>query len=57
MEKIATDIYTFSEFWNGGFTYVDKTDLLYAMVSGEVGKQFFIARTIVEELVEEMPTP
>ena len=44
MERISTDIYTFSEFRNGGFTYVDKTDLLYAMASGEVGKQFFIAR-------------
>ena len=54
MEKIATDIYTFSELRNGGFTYVDKTDLLYAMASGEVGKQFFIVRTIVEELVEEI---
>ena len=44
MEKIATDIYTFSELRNGGFAYVDKTDLLYLMASGEVGKQFFIAR-------------
>ena len=44
MEKIATDIYTFSELRNGGFTYVDKTDALYAMACGEVGKQFFIAR-------------
>jgi len=44
MEKITTDIYTFAELRNGGFTYVDKTDALYAMASGEVGKQFFIAR-------------
>ena len=44
MEKIATDIYTFSELRKGGFTYVDKTDALYAMASGETGKQFFIAR-------------
>ena len=44
MEKIATDIYTFSEFRGKGFTYVDKTEALYAMVSGESGKQFFIAR-------------
>ena len=44
MEKIATDIYTFSELRNGGFTYVDKTDALLRMASGEVGKQFFIAR-------------
>ena len=44
MEKVATDIYTFSELRNLGFTYVDKTEALYAMASGEVGKQFFIAR-------------
>ena len=44
MEKVATDIYTFGELRNGGFTYVDKTDKLYVMASGEVGKQFFIAR-------------
>ena len=44
MEKIATDIYTFSEFRGRGFTYVDKTEALYAMASGESGKQFFIAR-------------
>ena len=44
MEKIATDIYTFSELRKKGFTYVDKTDALYAMASGDVGKQFFIAR-------------
>ena len=44
MEKIATDIYTFSEFREKGFTYVDKTNALYAMVSGDSGKQFFIAR-------------
>jgi len=44
MEKIATDIYTFSELRKNGFTYVDKTDALYRMASGESGKQFFIAR-------------
>ena len=44
MEKVATDIYTFAELRKEGFTYVDKTDTLYAMASGEVGKQFFIAR-------------
>ena len=44
MEKVATDIYMFAELRREGFTYVDKTDVLYAMASGEVGKQFFIAR-------------
>ena len=39
MEKVATDIYTFSELREYGFVYVDKTDLLYAMASGESGKQ------------------
>ncbi len=44
MEKVATDIYTFSRLREDGFTYVDKTDILYYMVSGDVGSQFFIAR-------------
>jgi hypothetical protein len=44
MEKVATDIYTFSRLRDDGFTYVDKTDALYTMASGEVGFQFFIAR-------------
>ena len=44
MEKVATDIYTFSYLRKNGFTYVDKTDALFTMASGEVGKQFFIAR-------------
>ena len=44
MEKIATDIYTFGKLRKNGFTYVDKTDALYAMASGDVGNQFFIAR-------------
>ena len=44
MEKVVTDIFTFSELRGGGFTYVDKTDALYEMASGESGKQFFIAR-------------
>ena len=44
MERAATDIYTFARLREDGFTYVDKTDALYAMASGEVGAQFFIAR-------------
>ena len=44
MEKVATDIYSFSELRKEGFTYVDKTEELNAMASGESGKQFFIAR-------------
>ena len=44
MEKVATDIYTFSELRESGFTYVDKTRELYSMASGEWGAQFFMAR-------------
>ena len=44
MEKVATDIYTFERLRENGFTYVDKTDSLYAMASGDFGVQFFIAR-------------
>ena len=44
MEKVATDIYTFSRLREDGFTYVDKTDALLRMASGDVGAQFFIAR-------------
>ena len=44
MERVATDIFTFARLREEGFTYVDKTDALYAMASGEVGVQFFIAR-------------
>ena len=44
MEKIATDIYSFSELRGEGFTYVDKTEELYTMVLGDSGKQFFMAR-------------
>lgn len=44
MEKAATDIYTFQELREGGFTYVDKTGLLLPLVDFSIGKQFFIAR-------------
>ena len=44
MEKIATDTYSFERLREEGFTYVDKTDELYAMASGESGVQFFMAR-------------
>jgi len=44
MEKVATDIYTFTELRRNGFTYVDKTGILHEMACGENGKQFFIAR-------------
>ena len=50
MEKVATDIYTFSRLREEGFTYVDKTDALYAMASGETGVQFFIDRPAAEAM-------
>ena len=44
MEKLATDIYTFANLVQDGFTYVDKTDRLWPLVDMSIGKQFFIAR-------------
>ena len=44
MEKITTDISTFENLRNGGYTYVDKTDLLWRLVSDTEGRQFFISR-------------
>lgn len=38
MEKIAIDIYTFEKLRKNGFTYVDKTDELYAMASTSIQK-------------------
>ena len=54
MEKIATDIYTFSELRSEGFTYVDKTDALSQKRITLVGISFSSEkRTIVDDLVEE----
>ncbi len=44
MEKPATDIYTFENLRNRGFTYVDKTGILRKLVDESRGSQFFIAR-------------
>ena len=44
MEKAATDIYTFENLRNGGFTYVDKTAILKQLADLSRGTQFFIAR-------------
>ena len=44
MEKIATDIYTFEELRKKGFSYVDKTDIIWPLVNESFGKQFFLAR-------------
>ena len=44
MEKIATDIYSFENLREGGYVYVDKTDLLWRLASDKDGRQFFISR-------------
>ena len=44
MEKPATDIYTFKKLREGGYTYVDKTDVILPLVDNSIGSQFFIAR-------------
>ena len=44
MEKIATDIYSFRELREKGFTYVDKTGMLLPLCDLSIGKQFFLAR-------------
>ena len=44
MGKIATDIYTFENLRKEGFTYVDKTGILWSLVNMSIGKQFFLAR-------------
>ena len=44
MEKITTDISTFENLRKGGYVYVDKTDILWRLVSDIEGRQFFISR-------------
>ena len=44
MEKAATDIYSFRELRENGFTYVDKTAMLLPLCDMSIGKQFFLAR-------------
>ena len=44
MERGTTDVCTFERLREDGFTYVNKTESLYAMSSGDVSAQFFIAR-------------
>ena len=39
MEKIATDIYTFEELRKKGFSYVDKTAIIWPLVNESIGKQ------------------
>ena len=44
MEKAATDIYSFRELRESGFTYVDKTAIVLPLCDMSIGKQFFLSR-------------
>ena len=44
MEKAATDIYSFDNLRNNGYSYVDKTAILKQLADDSRGRQFFIAR-------------
>ena len=44
MEKITTDISSFENLRKGRYVYVDKTDLMWRLVSDHDGRQFFISR-------------
>ena len=44
MEKIATSTYSFEKLRRGGYVYVDKTDLLWRLVSDTEDSQFFMSR-------------
>ena len=44
MEKAATDIYSFRELRENGFTYVDKTAMILPLCDMSIGKQFFLSR-------------
>ena len=43
-ERIATNTYDFEAVRKMGYTYVDKTGLLYPLVDGSMGNQFFLSR-------------
>lgn len=44
LERIATNTYDFENVRTTGLTYVDKTGLLYPLVNGSIGNQFFLSR-------------
>jgi hypothetical protein len=44
MKPIATDTYNFEGLITHGYTYVDKTAVLYPLINHTIGKQFFLAR-------------
>ena len=44
MKPIATDTYNFEGLITRGYTYVDKTEVLYPLVNDSIGSQFFLSR-------------
>ena len=44
LERIATDTYDFEYIRAKGYTYIDKTSILYPLVDDSIGKQFFLSR-------------
>ena len=44
MKAIATDTYNFEGLITQGYTYVDKTEVLYPLINHTIGKQFFLSR-------------
>ncbi|MBR3820709.1 MAG: AAA family ATPase, partial [Kiritimatiellae bacterium] len=44
MKPIATDTYNFEGLITRGYTYVDKTEVLYPIINDSLGSQFFLSR-------------
>ena len=44
MKPIATDTYNFERLMTDGYTYVDKTQVLYPLINKSIGSQFFLSR-------------
>ena len=44
MKPIATDTYNFEGLITRGYTYVDKTAVLYPLINDSIGSQFFLSR-------------
>ena len=44
MKPIATDTYNFERLMTDGYTYVDKTEVLYPLINKSIGSQFFLSR-------------
>ena len=44
MKPIATDTYNFERLITDGYTYVDKTEVLYPLINKTIGSQFFLSR-------------